>query len=527
MKKFLLSAALLTSAVMAFGADYSVYQNGTLAEGLTVEKWWNLTINAEAANPDGDGKVVSMTYGDAGTSGGNFCGGFLAHSGSSITGPLHSATLTFSYYATKACKMTIRLTAGDEENQVVTVTADDINKWNQVSFNVAEKYPAVAAAWQADKEDGEGFVFSAVVEELSEGLTVYFNNINYTDIDASWVKPEQEKPFCPTPAVPERPKTSVISLLSGAYTPATTFGIGGWGQTTKVKTLTADNGAPVQYLTNFNYLGWELAEHIDVSECDYLHVEYYTTDGTAFGFTPISEGPGHERVKTMAEVKQNEWNVYDIALTEWDNVDLKDLFQMKWDLGNGCEAYLANVYFYNSEDKVVNPEPEPVVPEHLYVVGTLKDAMNTPESALEMNKEGNTFSVDVTFENGTETESTFTFIPAQGTWEEVYGGIVYGAADADVFAVGEAKALAIYDADSETAPDEAPVFHLNYVGDATIVVDFDNMTVTVTKAEGIEAIEAETATAVYYNLQGVRVANPANGIFIKKAGSTVSKVLVK
>lgn len=33
--------------------------------------------------------------------------------------------------------------------------------------------------------------------------------------------------------------------------------------------------------------------------------------------------------------------------------------------------------------------------------------------------------------------------------------------------------------------------------------------------------------AVYYNLQGVRVENPANGLYIKKQGSTVTKVLVK
>ena len=46
-----------------------------------------------------------------------------------------------------------------------------------------------------------------------------------------------------------------------------------------------------------------------------------------------------------------------------------------------------------------------------------------------------------------------------------------------------------------------------------------------TKQDSIEAIEAETAEAVYYNLQGVRVANPENGIFIKVAGNKVEKVI--
>lgn len=520
MKKFLLSASLFACATMAFGADYTVYQNGTMAAGLTVESWYNLTQDQNADNPDGSGKVYKMTYGNNGSGGGNFCGGLLAHEGSSITGPLHSATLNFSYYPTTTCKITVRLTGGIEENQTISVAEGDINKWNDISFNIAEKYPAVAAAWNDDKEDGVGYVFAVVVEELKEGTTVYFNNIVYTDIDQSWVKPEHEAPFCPTPAVPERPKTAVMSLLSGAYTPVTTFNIGGWGQSTKVKDLTADNGAPVEYLTNFNYLGWELVEHIDVSACDYIHVEYYTTDGTTFGFTPIS--PNKESVKTMTEVKQNEWNVYDIALSEWPMVDFADLFQIKWDNGGGCEAYLANVYFYNSNNEVVNPEPEVVVPEKLYIVGTLKDAMQNPEATPEMNKEENVFSADVTFENGEETESIFSFIPALGTWEVVNAGVVYGAEDATPFAIGEAKTLVAYEGATEV-----PAFHLDYVGDATVVVDFDNMTVTVTKRDAISSIETDGATVEYFNLQGMRVTNPAGGIFIKKAGNTVTKVLVK
>lgn len=41
----------------------------------------------------------------------------------------------------------------------------------------------------------------------------------------------------------------------------------------------------------------------------------------------------------------------------------------------------------------------------------------------------------------------------------------------------------------------------------------------------IEDVEAaDNAPAVYYNLQGVEVANPANGIFIRRQGNTVTKV---
>ena len=45
---------------------------------------------------------------------------------------------------------------------------------------------------------------------------------------------------------------------------------------------------------------------------------------------------------------------------------------------------------------------------------------------------------------------------------------------------------------------------------------------------GVESIELnENAPATYYNLQGVKVNNPANGIYIKVQGSKASKVFVK
>jgi len=46
---------------------------------------------------------------------------------------------------------------------------------------------------------------------------------------------------------------------------------------------------------------------------------------------------------------------------------------------------------------------------------------------------------------------------------------------------------------------------------------------------GIEAIEAEAAEGEveWFNLQGVRVENPANGLYIRRQGNTVSKVVVK
>ena len=62
-----------------------------------------------------------------------------------------------------------------------------------------------------------------------------------------------------------------------------------------------------------------------------------------------------------------------------------------------------------------------------------------------------------------------------------------------------------------------------------IAIDLEAGTISVvpTSVSGIDAVEAyEECAPVYYNMQGVIVTNPSNGIFIKKAGNKVSKVVL-
>lgn len=50
---------------------------------------------------------------------------------------------------------------------------------------------------------------------------------------------------------------------------------------------------------------------------------------------------------------------------------------------------------------------------------------------------------------------------------------------------------------------------------------------TVNGQSGVNGIQADNSEARYYNLQGVEVKNPANGIYIKVQGTTISKVTIK
>ena len=96
-------------------------------------------------------------------------------------------------------------------------------------------------------------------------------------------------------------------------------------------------------------------------------------------------------------------------------------------------------------------------------------------------------------------------------------------AAANVFSAGT------YDKDTKTLSfGDAVVTEVTYTAPAT--TGFSSITYNFTKSDGVNDIIAEDADApaVYYNMQGVRVANPAAGnLYIKVQGSKATKVLVK
>ena len=49
----------------------------------------------------------------------------------------------------------------------------------------------------------------------------------------------------------------------------------------------------------------------------------------------------------------------------------------------------------------------------------------------------------------------------------------------------------------------------------------------ITGVEGVEADADINAPVEYFNLQGQPVANPSNGIYIRRQGSKVAKVIIR
>ncbi len=172
-------------------------------------------------------------------------------------------------------------------------------------------------------------------------------------------------------------------------------------------------------------------------------------------------------------------------------------------------------------------------PAKLYVLGNLKQGSWKTNIGVELTKSGSTFvakDVELVAADG-GTDAYFSFVTVLGTtgdateWDDIINGSDrYGAATKDERITADTPAtlrkFAVgVDASSAYSWSVKP-------GTYTITANFTDNTVTVSGKSGIDDVEIEDAAApVYYNLQGVRVEAPAQGIFIEVRGNKARKVV--
>ena len=229
----------------------------------------------------------------------------------------------------------------------------------------------------------------------------------------------------------------------------------------------------------------------------------------------------------LATIQSSDWDAVNANRYgfEEDNAKAVEGQAMKIVKGAGAiqvpAAGIYNIYVNLSAMTVTLKKAGDVVinvPNQLYAVGNLSAGSWDPATAVELTKEGNIFYGEVTFTGAGDGYSYFAVSGGKGDWTSV---------NAARFAPVAGEVAFNLDEKVEFDRGEA-AFKVVAEGTYFINVDFDSMTVWVSsEAAGVEAIEIETATPVYYNLQGVEVANPQNGLYIVKRGNKVTKQLVK
>ena len=147
---------------------------------------------------------------------------------------------------------------------------------------------------------------------------------------------------------PTHANTDVISLYSDSYT--NVAGIDwfpGWGQSTAASNIVIA-GDTTRLYQNMNYQGVQLASPIDVSAMNYLHVDIYTPNSTAFDISLINTSPATVEQKYTLYPTLSGWNGFDIPLSVYSNIALNNVGQIKLvdtPFGKGT-IYMDNMYFW-------------------------------------------------------------------------------------------------------------------------------------------------------------------------------------
>lgn len=161
------------------------------------------------------------------------------------------------------------------------------------------------------------------------------------------------------------------------------------------------------------------------------------------------------------------------------------------------------------------------------------DISNTVETAYTVAKAFELIAANQGLETAVYVKGTITNIKEVST---SYGNATYSINDDATY--DKATALVLFrgyygenikftSADQIKLGDTVVVYGKLVDYNGTKEMNAGNYIVLLNGVSGVENVAAENAPVEYFNLQGVRVANPENGLFIRRQGNTVSKVVIR
>lgn len=215
---------------------------------------------------------------------------------------------------------------GDDKSHEITITNPTLVSNNWVSIDV----PLSSFSGLTTRGHLAQMVLSGTVPN------VYVDNVYFYKIQTS-----------PTVAAPtpNYPAANVLSLFSDAYSNLTGSNLNPiWGQATVVSQVPIAGNNTLLY-TGLNYQGLEFGSEQNVSDLNFLHIDYFTVNATSLKVFVLSPGvPLANEISYTIPVPTTGWNSVDVPLSHFTApIDLTKAFQLKFE-GNGT-IYLDNILF--------------------------------------------------------------------------------------------------------------------------------------------------------------------------------------
>lgn len=178
--------------------------------------------------------------------------------------------------------------------------------------------------------------------ERSEENIVFIDNIQIPDGEVVM----GQKPTVAAPTPPAADPSDVISIFSDAYENLEETNLNpNWGQSTSVSEVMIEGNNTLKY-EFLNFQGTDLAAAQDLTEMNFLHVDFWTANSTALSIFLIRQADATPKeVKYDFAIENDKWVSVDIPMEEFtsQNLTIEDISQLKVE-GNGT-LFLDNIYF--------------------------------------------------------------------------------------------------------------------------------------------------------------------------------------
>ena len=293
-----------------------------------------------------------------------------------IAGTEYTFTVTVSDGVNNVSQNIVVTPVGDSEKPVMGEASLASKTWNSAIINVAATDNKGVTAYYVVEKEAE--YVAAEGKITIEGLTAnteYTFSIKAKDAAGNSSDNQAEVSFTtdahslvPTTAapVPTWPAEQVKSIYSDTYelAPAHTPNYNApWWSAPAITVADIDGNHYMDYnLANDGMIGWQY-DQISVATMEKLHIDIYASAAGTVTVRPITDGDGalNDNRKTLTLVAQ-QWNSFDIELTEYGAHDWTKLFQFSieyWAAGGllGEHISVDNVYFYRTTELVDNEKP--------------------------------------------------------------------------------------------------------------------------------------------------------------------------
>jgi len=343
-------------AIFMMGATSAFAQNAPInfESGGNGATWtWTTFENATnpaatvVSNPASGGintssKVAKFTALKAG----NPWAGFECARGDLGTFTLSAANSTVKIMVYKSVKSDVGIkfsTNTGASSGEIKVANTKVNEWEELTFNFAGKIG------EPSSTDINQIIFFPDFQARTDSNVCYIDNITFS----------AGAPTAPTTAAPTptQPSADVISMFSNAYTNKT---VDTWRTSWSAGTLTDLQiaGNDTKKYSSLDFVGIETtgANLLDVTSMLYFHLDVWSADMTEvkvklvdWGADKSFAGGDDKEHQVVLKVKQNEWNSFEIPMSDFTSLTNKNHIAQLIINGTppgSSTLYLDNVYYH-------------------------------------------------------------------------------------------------------------------------------------------------------------------------------------